>query len=45
MSVVANVAINVDASKATEQLRQFQRHTQTAARAVEDIKVDALTKH
>lgn len=44
MSVVANVAINVDASKATEQLRQFQRQTQTAARAVEDIKVDALNQ-
>jgi len=44
VSVVANVAINVDASKATEQLRQFQRQTQTAARAVEDIKVDALNQ-
>ena len=44
MSVVANVAINVDASKATEQLRQFQRQTQTAARAVENIKVDALNQ-
>lgn len=42
MSVVANVAINVDASRATEQLRQFQRQSQSAARAVEDIKVDAL---
>jgi tape measure domain-containing protein len=42
--VVANVAINVDASKATEQLRQFQRQTQTAARAVENIKVDALNQ-
>jgi len=44
VSVVANVAINVDASKATEQLRQFQRQTQTAARAVENIKVDALNQ-
>jgi tape measure domain-containing protein len=42
VSVVANVAINVDASRATEQLRQFQRQSQSAARAVEDIKVDAL---
>lgn len=42
MSVVANVAINVDASRATEQLRQFQRQSQSAAQAVENIKVDAL---
>ena len=35
MSVVANVAINVDATRATQQLKQF-------GRAVDDVKLDAL---
>ena len=35
MSVVANVAINLDATRATQQLKQF-------GRAVDDVKLDAL---
>lgn len=37
MSVVANVAINVDSRDATAKLRQFQQQSSAAAKAAEDL--------
>jgi tape measure domain-containing protein len=44
VSVVANVAINVDSRGATQQLRQFQAQTEKASQAVSNLKLDALQR-
>jgi len=44
VSVVANVAINVDSRGATQQLRQFQTQTEKTSQAVNNLKLDALQR-
>jgi tape measure domain-containing protein len=44
VSVVANVAINVDSSGATQSLRQFQTQTERTSQAVNNLKFDALQR-